>query len=48
MRSLSEELLQAMSQVAQSYYGQHQEQPAGSSNWTGRDEGVVEGEYTVE
>jgi len=48
MRSLSEELQQAMSQVAQSAYAQQQEQPAGTSNGAGRDEGVVEGEYTVE
>ena len=47
MRSLSEELQQAMSQIAQSAYSQ-QEQPAGASNGTGQDEGVVEGEYTVE
>jgi molecular chaperone DnaK len=51
MRSLSEELQQVMSQIAQSAYSQ-QEQPAGASNGAsngaGQDEGVVEGEYTVE
>jgi molecular chaperone DnaK len=46
MRSLSEELQQAMYQVSQSAYGA-QEQPAGAPKNDG-DEGVVEGEYTVE
>jgi molecular chaperone DnaK len=46
MRSLSEELQQAMYQVSQNAYGA-QEQPAGASKNDG-DEGVVEGEYTVE
>jgi len=50
MRSLSEELQQVMGQVAQGAYSQ--EQPQGSTNGSGpgasTDEGVVEGEYTVE
>jgi len=46
MRSLSQELQQAMYEVSQSAYGA-QEQPAGATG-QGRDEGVVEGEYTVE
>ncbi len=49
MRSLSDELQQAMSQVSQGAYSE--QQPAGDGNGngkTGRDEGVVEGEYTVE
>jgi molecular chaperone DnaK len=46
MRSLSEELQQAMYQVSQNAYGA-QEQPAGAPKNDG-DEGVVEGEYTVE
>jgi molecular chaperone DnaK len=45
MRSLSEELQQAMYQVSQNAYSQ--EQPAGAPKNDG-DEGVVEGEYTVE
>jgi molecular chaperone DnaK len=52
MRSLSNDLQQAMMQVSQSAYS---EQPGGDGNGngsggskTGRDEGVVEGEYTVE
>jgi molecular chaperone DnaK len=45
MRSLSEELQQAMYQVSQNAYTQ--EQPAGAPKNDG-DEGVVEGEYTVE
>jgi molecular chaperone DnaK len=47
MRSLSEELQQAMYQVSQGAYGS-QEQPAGAGKGDGGDEGVVEGEYTVE
>ena len=47
MRSLSEELQQAMYQVSQSAYGA-QEQPTGAGKGDGKDEGVVEGEYTVE
>jgi molecular chaperone DnaK len=47
MRSLSEELQQAMYQVSQGAYGA-QEQPAGAPKADGGDEGVVEGEYTVE
>jgi molecular chaperone DnaK len=47
MRSLSEELQQAMYQVSQGAYGA-QEQPAGGPKADGGDEGVVEGEYTVE
>jgi molecular chaperone DnaK len=46
MRSLSEELQQAMYQVSQGAYDA-QEQPAGAPKADG-DEGVVEGEYTVE
>jgi len=48
MRSLSEELQQAMFQVSQNAYGAGQEQTAGAGDGAGRDEGVVEGEYTVE
>jgi len=48
MRSLSDELQQAMFQVSQNAYGAGQEQTAGASDGAGRDEGVVEGEYTVE
>ncbi|HEX9441260.1 MAG TPA: Hsp70 family protein, partial [Roseiflexaceae bacterium] len=48
MRSLSDELQQAMFQVSQNAYGAGQEQPAGAADGAGRDEGVVEGEYTVE
>ncbi len=47
MRSLSEELQQAMYQVSQGAYGA-EEQPAGAPKADGGDEGVVEGEYTVE
>jgi molecular chaperone DnaK len=47
MRSLSDELQQAMYQISQSAYGA-QEQPAGAPKADGGDEGVVEGEYTVE
>jgi molecular chaperone DnaK len=47
MRSLSDELQQAMYQVSQSAYGA-QEQPAGTPKPDNDDEGVVDGEYTVE
>src|SRR5690242_3412553 len=47
MRSLTEELQQAMYQVSQNAYGA-QEQAAGAPKADGGDEGVVEGEYTVE
>jgi len=50
MRSLSNELQQAMFQVSQGAYGE--QQPGGNGNGKpagqGQDEGVVEGEYTVE
>jgi molecular chaperone DnaK len=46
MRSLSDELQQAMYQISQSANGA-QEQPAGAPKADG-DEGVVEGEYRVE
>jgi molecular chaperone DnaK len=46
MRSISTELQQAMMQVSQAAYA---EQPEGQSGANGRkDEGVVEGEYTVD
>ena len=49
MRSLSQELQQAMMQVGQSAYGEPQGQPSGGGRGgQGGDEGVVEGEYTVE
>ncbi|MBK9711370.1 MAG: molecular chaperone DnaK [Kouleothrix sp.] len=49
MRSLSQELQQAMMQVGQSAYGEPQGQPSGGGrSGQGGDEGVVEGEYTVE
>jgi molecular chaperone DnaK len=47
MRSLSTELQQAMMQVGQSAY-QSQDGSGGGANGQGRDEGVVEGEYTVD
>jgi molecular chaperone DnaK len=47
MRSLSDELQQAMYQVSQSAYDA-QEQPAGTPKPDNNDEGVVDGEYTVE
>ena len=48
MKSLSEELQQAMFQASQNAYGEQQEQAAGNGTSAGKDEGVVEGEYTVE
>jgi hypothetical protein len=45
MRSLSDALQQVMGEIAQSSYSQEQPQGSGSG---GKDEGVVEGEYTVE
>jgi len=48
MRSLSEELQQAMMQISQSAYSEQQEQAASNGASAGHDEGVVEGEYTVE
>src|SRR5262249_50275353 len=48
MRSLSHALQQVMSQIAQSSYSQEQPQGAGNGGGPGKDEGVVEGEYTVE
>jgi len=48
MRSLSDELQQAVFQISQSAYGTQQEQAAGNGQSAGQDEGVVEGEYTVE
>ena len=47
MRSLSNELQQLMMQISQSAYSEPQSQPAGGDSGK-RDEGVVEGEYTVE
>jgi len=49
MRSLSSELQQLMMQISQSAYSEPQSQPAGGDDGkSGGDEGVVEGEYTVE
>ena len=49
MRSLSSELQQAMFQVSQSAYSEQQPQgQAAGDGRSDRDEGVVEGEYTVE
>jgi molecular chaperone DnaK len=47
MRSLSNELQQLMMQISQSAYSEPQGQPSGGGKADG-DEGVVEGEYTVE
>ena len=47
MRSLSTELQQAMYQVSQNAYTEGQPQGAGNTD-KGKDEGVVEGEYTVD
>jgi molecular chaperone DnaK len=47
MRSLSGELQQLMMQISQSAYSEPQGQPSGGGG-KGGDEGVVEGEYTVE
>jgi molecular chaperone DnaK len=46
MRSISSELQQAMYQVSQSAYTSAGGDGAGAKK--GKDEGVVEGEYTVE
>jgi molecular chaperone DnaK len=49
MRSLTTELQQAMYQVSQNAYGEGQPEGAGSTAGKGgKDEGVVEGEYTVD
>jgi len=48
MRSLSNELQQVMMQISQSAYSEPQGQPSGGDGKPGQDEGVVEGEYTVE
>ncbi|HJZ48617.1 MAG TPA: molecular chaperone DnaK [Roseiflexaceae bacterium] len=48
MRSLSNELQQLMMQISQSAYSEPQGQPSGGGSQGGGDEGVVEGEYTVE
>jgi len=49
MRALSNDLQQLMMQISQSAYSEPQSQPAsGDSSNAGGDEGVVEGEYTVE
>jgi hypothetical protein len=46
---LSNDLQQLMMQISQSAYSEPQSQPAGGdSSKGGSDEGVVEGEYTVE
>ena len=49
MRALSSELQQLMMQISQNAYSEPQSQPAGGDGSKGgSDEGVVEGEYTVE
>jgi molecular chaperone DnaK len=48
MQSLSQELQQVMMQIGQSSYSEPQEQTRGGGGQGGNDEGVVEGEYTVE
>jgi molecular chaperone DnaK len=48
MKSLSEELQQAVFQLSQSAYSEQQEQATSNGTSAGKDEGVVEGEYTVE
>jgi molecular chaperone DnaK len=48
MRALSNDLQQLMMQISQSAYSEPQSQPAGGDDGKGGDEGVVEGEYTVE
>ena len=48
MQSLSQELQQVMMQIGQSSYSEPQEQARGDGGQSGNDEGVVEGEYTVE
>jgi len=48
MKSLSNELQQVMTVISQSAYSEPQGQPSGGSDGSKGDEGVVEGEYTVE
>ena len=48
MQSLSQELQQVMMQIGQASYTEPQEQQAGGSQGGKGDDGVVEGEYTVE
>ena len=48
MRSVSTELQQAMMQVGQSAYQSQDGNGTSNGNGQGRDEGVVEGEYTVD
>ncbi len=48
MRSGMQELQQALMQVGQAAYGAQGGDGASTQNGNGRDEGVVEGEYTVE
>jgi molecular chaperone DnaK len=48
MKSLSNELQQVMMQISQGAYSEPQGQPSGGSDGGKGDEGVVEGEYTVE
>jgi molecular chaperone DnaK len=48
MRSLSDALQQVMGEIAQSSYSQEQPQDSANGSGPGKDEGVVEGEYTVE
>ena len=47
MRALSNDLQQLMMQISQGAYSEPQGQPSGGDGKPG-DEGVVEGEYTVE
>ncbi len=48
MKSLSNELQQVMMQISQGAYSEPQGQPSGGGDGSKGDEGVVEGEYTVE
>jgi len=48
MQTLSSQLQQAMMQVGQAAYNSQQEATGNGGSGSGRDEGVVEGEYTVE
>jgi len=48
MRTLSSQLQQAMMQVGQAAYNAQQETTGNGGSGSGHDEGVVEGEYTVE
>ncbi|MFL5804154.1 MAG: molecular chaperone DnaK [Roseiflexaceae bacterium] len=48
MRSLSDALQQVMGEIAQGAYSQEQPQSSANGSGPGKDEGVVEGEYTVE